>query len=331
MIQFVPEESENRLWATEKGNDMINTLIEKIKKTNAPIVVGLDPMMNYIPEHIQKKAFAEYGETLAGAAEAIWQYNKGIVDAVYDLIPAVKPQVAMYEQFGIEGMKAFQKTVDYCKEKGLVVIGDIKRGDIGSTSEAYAVGHLGKAVVGSQSLYGFNEDFVTVNPYLGSDGVKPFMKVCKEEKRGIFVLVKTSNPSSGEFQDRLVDGKALYELVGEKVAEWGAECMPETGSYSYVGAVVGATYPEQGKILRKVMPNAFILVPGYGAQGGKGADLVHFFNEDGLGAIINSSRGIIAAYKQEQYASFGAENYADASRQAVIDMQKDIAEALASR
>ncbi|MBO5166332.1 MAG: orotidine-5'-phosphate decarboxylase [Lachnospiraceae bacterium] len=310
---------------------MINTLIEKIKKTNAPIVVGLDPMMNYIPEHIQKKAFAEYGETLAGAAEAIWQYNKGIVDAVYDLIPAVKPQVAMYEQFGIEGMKAFQKTVDYCKEKGLVVIGDIKRGDIGSTSEAYAVGHLGKAVVGSQSLYGFNEDFVTVNPYLGSDGVKPFMKVCKEEKRGIFVLVKTSNPSSGEFQDRLVDGKAIYELVGEKVAEWGAECMPETGSYSYVGAVVGATYPEQGKILRKVMPNTFILVPGYGAQGGKGADLVHFFNEDGLGAIINSSRGIIAAYKQEQYAAFGAENYADASRQAVIDMQKDIAGALASR
>lgn len=310
---------------------MINTLIEKIKKTNAPIVVGLDPMMNYIPEHIQKKAFAEYGETLAGAAEAIWQYNKGIVDAVYDLIPAVKPQVAMYEQFGIEGMKAFQRTVDYCKEKGLVVIGDIKRGDIGSTSEAYAIGHLGKAGVGNRSFYGFNEDFVTVNPYLGSDGVKPFMKVCKEEKRGIFVLVKTSNPSSGEFQDRLVDGKALYELVGEKVAEWGAECMPENGSYSYVGAVVGATYPEQGKILRKVMPNTFILVPGYGAQGGKGADLVHFFNEDGLGAIINSSRGIIAAYKQEQYANFGAENYADASRQAVIDMQKDIANALATR
>lgn len=310
---------------------MINTLIEKIRKTNAPIVVGLDPMMQYIPEHIQKKAFAEFGETPAGAAEAVWQYNKGIVDAVYDLIPAVKPQIAMYEQFGVEGVKAFQKTVDYCKEKGLVVIGDIKRGDIGSTSEAYAVGHLGKAAVGSQSFYGFHEDFVTVNPYLGSDGVKPFMKVCKEEKKGIFVLVKTSNPSSGEFQDRLVDNKALYELVGEKVAEWGAECMPENGAYSYVGAVVGATYPEQGKILRKIMPHTFILVPGYGAQGGKGADLVHFFNEDGLGAIINSSRGIIAAYKQEQYAAFGAENYADASRQAVIDMQKDIAEALASR
>ena len=308
---------------------MINRLIEKIQKTNAPIVVGLDPMLHYIPEHIQKKAFSEYGETLAGAAEAIWQYNKGIVDAVYDLIPAVKPQIAMYEQFGVEGVKAFQKTVDYCKEKGLVVIGDIKRGDIGSTSEAYAVGHLGKAAVGSNSFYGFNEDFVTVNPYLGSDGVKPFIKVCKEEKRGIFVLVKTSNPSSGEFQDRMIDGKPLYELVGEKVAEWGAECMGD--SYSYVGAVVGATYPEQGRLLRKVMPKTFILVPGYGAQGGKGADLVHFFNEDGLGAIINSSRGIIAAYKQEKYASFGAEHYAEASRQAVIDMREDIAGALAAR
>lgn len=308
---------------------MINTLIEKIKKTNAPIVVGLDPMMNYIPSQITKKAFAEYGETLEGAAEAIWQYNKGIVDAVSDLIPAVKPQIAMYEQFGIEGMRAFKKTVDYCKEKGLVVIGDVKRGDIGSTSEAYAVGHLGKVAVGSKSYYGFDEDFATVNPYLGSDGIKPFVKVCAEEKKGIFVLVKTSNPSSGEFQDRLVDGRPLYELVGEKVAEWGAECMGN--GYSYVGAVVGATYPEQGKILRKVMPKTFILVPGYGAQGGKGADLVHFFNEDGLGAIINSSRGIIAAYKQEQYASYGEEGYADAARAAVIAMREDIAQALAAK
>ena len=200
---------------------MINKLVEKIKKTNAPIVVGLDPMMKYIPEHILKQAFDAYGETLKGAGEALWQYNKGIVDAVYDLIPAVKPQIAMYEQFGIEGMIAYQKTVDYCKEKGLVVIGDIKRGDIGSTSEAYAVGHLGRAQVGSHSFEGFGEDFATVNPYLGSDGVKPFIDVCKKEKKGIFVLVKTSNPSSGEFQDRLVDGRPLYELVGEKVAQWG--------------------------------------------------------------------------------------------------------------
>ena len=307
---------------------MINKLNEKIKKTGAPIVVGLDPMMKFVPEFIRKKACAEYGETLEGAAEAIWQYNKGIVDAIYDLIPAVKPQIAMYEQFGIPGMIAFKKTVDYCKEKDLVVIGDVKRGDIGSTSEAYAVGHLGKVQVGSNSYAGFDEDFATVNPYLGSDGVKPFLKVCKEEKKGIFVLVKTSNPSSGEFQDRLIDGKPLYEIVGEQVNAWGAECMPESGNYSYVGAVVGATYPEQGKILRKVMPHTMILVPGYGAQGGKGADLVHFFNEDGLGAIINSSRGIIAAYQQEQYAHFGEKGYADASRAAVLAMREDISAAL---
>lgn len=306
---------------------MINKLIAKIRETNAPIVVGLDPMLKYVPEHIKQKAFGEYGETLEGAAEAVWQYNKGIVDAVYDLIPAVKPQVAMYEQFGIPGMIAFKKTVDYCREKGLVVIGDVKRGDIGSTSEAYAVGHLGKVQIGGNSCAGFDEDFVTVNPYLGSDGVKPFTKICAQEKKGIFVLVKTSNPSSGEFQDRLIDGRPLYEHVGEQVAAWGAECMPESGAYSYVGAVVGATYPEQGRILRKVMPKAFILVPGYGAQGGKGADLVHFFNEDGLGAIISSSRGIIAAYQQEQYAKYGPEAYADASRAAVLDMREDIASA----
>ena len=295
---------------------MINKLINKIQKTKAPIVVGLDPMLSYVPEHIQKKAFAEYGETLEGAAEAIWQFNKEIVDKTYDLIPAVKPQIAMYEQFGIEGLRAYKKTVDYCKSKDLVVIGDIKRGDIGSTSAAYAVGHLGKVQVGSKTYAGFDEDFATVNPYLGSDGVKPFIDVCKQENKGLFILVKTSNPSSGEFQDQKIDGKPLYELVGEKVAQWGEEHMGESG-YSYVGAVVGATYPEQGEILRKVMPKSFILVPGYGAQGGKGKDLVHFFNEDGLGAIVNSSRGIIAAYKQEAYAKFGAENFGDASRAAV--------------
>lgn len=311
---------------------MINRLVAQIKKTGAPIVVGLDPMMKFIPEHIKEKAFAEFGETLEGAAEAIWQYNKAIVDAIYDLVPAVKPQIAMYEQFGLPGLSAFYKTVQYCKEKGLVVIGDIKRGDIGSTSEAYAVGHLGKVQVGSKSYYGFDEDFVTVNPYLGSDGVNPFIKVCKEEKKGIFVLVKTSNPSSGEFQDRQIadaGNRPLYEVVGEQVAKWGETHMGDT--YSYVGAVVGATYPEMGKVLRKIMPKSYILVPGYGAQGGKGADLVHFFNEDGLGAIVNSSRGIIAAYQQEKYARFGAENFADASRAAVLDMKEDIEQALANR
>lgn len=301
---------------------MINQLVSKIKKLNAPVVVGLDPMLSYVPDHIVKKALNEYGETLEGAAEAIWQFNKEIVDKTWDLIPAVKPQIAMYEQFGIPGMIAYKKTVDYCKSKGLVVIGDVKRGDIGSTSAAYAVGHLGKVQVGSKKIAGFDEDFATVNPYLGSDGIEPFIKVCKEENKGIFVLVKTSNPSSGEFQDQLVNGKPLYELVGEKVAQWGMEHMGE--SYSYVGCVVGATYPEMGKILRKVMPKTYILVPGYGAQGGTADSLRPYFNEDGLGAIVNSSRGIIAAYKLEKYAKFGAENFADASRAAVIDMIEDI-------
>ena len=312
-----------------KDKIMIQKLIQKIQKTHAPIVVGLDPMLSYVPAHIQKRAFKEHGETLEGAAEAIWQFNKEIVDKTYDLIPAVKPQIAMYEQFGLPGLAAFKKTVDYCKEKGLVVIGDIKRGDIGSTSAAYAVGHIGKVKVGSKTYAPFDEDFVTVNPYLGSDGVNPFLDVCKEEKKGIFVLVKTSNPSSGEFQDQKIDGRPLYELVGEKVAAWGSEVMGD--EYSYVGAVVGATYPEMGKVLRKVMPKAYILVPGYGAQGGKGKDLVHFFNEDGLGAIVNSSRGIIAAYKQEQYAKFGAENFGDASRAAVETMIADIKGALENR
>lgn len=310
---------------------MIQKLIENIQKTNAPIVVGLDPMLNYIPDQVKKAAFAEFGETLEGAAEAVWQYNKAIVDEIFDLIPAVKPQIAMYEQFGIEGLKAFQKTVDYCHEKGLVVIGDVKRGDIGSTSAAYAAGHLGKVQIGSRTYSTFDEDFATVNPYLGTDGIRPFVDVCKEEKKGLFILVKTSNPSSGEFQDRMIDGRPLYEHVGEKVAEWGADCMGD--SYSYIGAVVGATYPEQGKILRKVMPKSFILVPGYGAQGGRGKDLVHFFNEDGLGAIVNSSRGIIAAYKQDKYKDQGitSKNYADASRLAVEDMIADIAGALENK
>ena len=305
---------------------MIQKLTEKIKKTHAPICVGLDPMLSYIPETLQKKAYKEYGETLQGAAEAVWQYNKAIIDAVYDLIPAVKPQIAMYEQFGLEGLRVYKQTVDYCHEKDLVVIGDVKRGDIGSTSAAYAVGHLGRVRVASRSYTAFDEDFATVNPYLGSDGVQPFIDVCKEEKKGIFILVKTSNPSSGEFQDRLIDGRPLYEWVGEKVAEWGEAHMGE--SYSYVGAVVGATYPKMGQILRKLMPKNFILVPGYGAQGGKGADLAHFFNSDGLGAIVNSSRGIIAAYQQEAYAQYGSENFADASRAAVEAMIADIKSAL---
>lgn len=301
---------------------MINRLVESIKKTNAPIVVGLDPTLKLMPEYIKAKNFKEYGANLLGASRAIVEYNKGIVDAIKDLVPCVKPQIAMYEQFGVEGVIAFKETVDYCKKNGLIVLGDIKRGDIGSTSEAYAVGHLSGVEIEGVKYEGFGEDFATVNPYLGIDGIKPFMDVCRKEKKGIFVLVKTSNPSSGEFQDRIIDGKPLYEQVALKVNEWGKDLMGD--EYSYVGAVVGATYPEMGKAMRKVMPKAYILVPGYGAQGGTADGLRPFFNEDGLGAIVNSSRGIIAAYQQEKYKSFGEEGYADAARQAVIDMREDI-------
>lgn len=305
---------------------MIQQLIDKIEKTKAPICVGLDPMLGYIPVHVLKRSYEEFGETLEGAADAIWQFNREIIDHTFDLIPSAKPQIAMYEQFGIEGLKAYQKTVDYCQEKGLLVIGDAKRGDIGSTSAAYATGHLGRVSVGSNTFSGFHTDFLTVNPYLGTDGVKPFVDVCKAEDKGLFVLVKTSNPSSGEFQDRLIDGRPLYELVAEKVVEWGADCMD--GTYSNVGAVVGATYPEMSKILRKLMPRTYFLVPGYGAQGGTAADLRPCFNEDGLGAVVNSSRGIIAAYKQEKYKQFGPEHFAEASRQAVVDMAADIGSVL---
>ena len=304
---------------------MINKLAERIQELEAPIVVGLDPMLSYVPEYIIRESYKNVGENLEGVSEAIWLYNKGIIDAIYDIIPAVKPQIAMYEQFGIEGMKVYLKTVNYAKKKGLIVIGDVKRGDIGSTSTAYATGHLGKVSIGNKEFRGFDEDFITVNPYLGSDGILPFIDVCKQENKGLFILVKTSNPSSGEFQDRLIDGRPLYELVGEKVAQWGELFMGS--DYSYIGAVVGATYPEIGKELRKIMPNTFILVPGYGAQGGKAEDLKHYFNKDGLGAIVNSSRGIIAAYKQPKYEGYGETAYADASRQAVLDMREDLKKA----
>ena len=301
---------------------MINRLIQKIQETKAPICVGLDPMLNYIPEHILEAAYGTFGETLEGAAEAIWQYNKEIIDHTWDLIPSVKPQIAMYEQFGIEGLGAYKKTVDYGQEKGLIVIGDVKRGDIGSTSAAYATGHIGRVKVGNNVCSGFDTEFITVNPYLGTDGIKPFVDACNEFDKGLFVLVKTSNPSSGEFQDRLIDGRPLYELVAEKVVEWGSASMD--GAYSNVGAVVGATYPEMSKVLRKLMPHTYFLVPGYGAQGGTAEDLRHCFNEDGLGAVVNSSRGIIAAYKQEKYREFGPERFGEASRQAVKDMVADI-------
>lgn len=302
---------------------MIEKLVERIKKLEAPIVVGLDPTLNFVPGFLIDKAINEKGETLEAAADAIFEFNKKIVDAVYDLIPAVKPQIAMYEQFGIPGLMAYKQTVDYCHEKGLLVIGDAKRGDIGSTSTAYAIGHLGKVKIGSTEIAPIDTDFLTINPYMGSDSVVPFVEECKKNDKGLFILVKTSNPSSGEFQDQKVGKKAVYELVGKKVDEWGAELVKN--GYSDVGAVVGATYPEMGEVLREIMPKAYILVPGYGAQGGTAAELKPFFNKDGLGAIVNSSRGIIAAYTQDKYGEYGAEGFAEAARAAVIDMKNDIA------
>ena len=301
---------------------MISRLIEKIKEKKAPICIGLDPMLNFIPEHIKEEAFATKGESLEAVAEAIYNFNKAIVDECFDLIPAVKPQVAMYEQFGIAGLIAYEKTVTYCQEKGLLVIGDVKRGDIGSTSAAYATAHLGKINVGSKTFEPFHSDFLTVNPYMGSDSINPFVDECVKNDKGLFVLVKTSNPSSGEFQDRLIDGKPLYEHVASKVMEWGERSMD--GEYSNVGAVIGATYPQMSEILRKIMPNTYFLVPGYGAQGATAADLRPCFNKDGLGAIVNSSRGIIAAYKNDKYRDFGDKDFAKASREATIDMICDI-------
>lgn len=302
---------------------MIEKLVERIKKLEAPIVVGLDPTLNFVPGFLLDKAINEKGETLEAAADAIFEFNKKIVDAVYDLIPAVKPQIAMYEQFGIPGLMAYKQTVDYCHEKGLLVIGDAKRGDIGSTSTAYAIGHIGTVKIGSTEIAPIDTDFLTINPYMGSDSVVPFVEECKKYDKGLFILVKTSNPSSGEFQDQKVGKEAVYELVGKKVDEWGAELVKN--GYSDVGAVVGATYPEMGEVLREIMPKAYILVPGYGAQGGTAAELKPFFNKDGLGAIVNSSRGIIAAYTQDKYGEYGAEGFAEAARAAVIDMKNDIA------
>lgn len=304
---------------------MIDKLIEQIKNKNSHVCVGLDPQLKFIPEEIKDEVFAEYGPTLEAVAECFYRFNKGIIDAIYDIVPSVKPQIAMYEEYGIPGVIAYKKTVDYAKSKGLIIIGDIKRGDIGSTSTSYARGHIGSVEVeynGEKKVYNpFDEDFATVNPYLGVDGIKPFTDVCKENDRGIFILVKTSNPSSGDFQDRMIGEHTLYEEVAKKVSEWGADSIGKFG-YSDVGAVVGATYPEIGKQLRELMPHTYFLVPGYGAQGGTGSDLKAYFNNDGLGTIVNSSRGIIAAHTKEKYADCG--NYAEAARCAAQDMNKDI-------
>jgi len=304
---------------------MISGLINEIIKKDAPVVVGLDPSPGFLPEHLLKEALEERGDNqvMEAMGDALIRFNAGIIDAVADLVPAVKPQIAMYEQFGLPGLRAYEETVRLAKSKGLFVIGDVKRGDIGSTSAAYAAAHLGGTTFAGQSVRAFDTDFATVNPYLGSDGIKPFIDACNAYDKGIFVLVKTSNPSSTELQDmRLEDGRTVYELVGGLVSSWGEASMD--GDYSNVGAVVGATWPEQAARLRALMPHTFILAPGYGAQGATAKDLAGFFDKDGLGAIVNSSRGIIAAYTKDKYSRYGAQGYADAARAAAIDMIEDL-------
>ncbi len=298
---------------------MIAHLIEQIQKKQAPIVVGLDPMWEFVPEPIRQAALEAHGESLEAAGAALWEYNRGLIDALWELAPAVKPQIAMYEQFGLPGLEAYVKTIAYAREKGMVIIGDIKRGDIGSTSAAYAKGHLGRVRIGRSLYRPFPADFVTLNPYMGDDAIRPFLEECQAEDKGVFILCKTSNPSSGDFQDQLVEGQPLYDRVADKIRAWGEECMD--GEYSNVGAVVGATYPQMAEELRRRMPRTYILVPGYGAQGASGKDLRAFFNSDGLGAIVNSSRGIIAAYQQKAYAGM---DYQEAARAAFLAMREDI-------
>ncbi len=296
-----------------------------IKKTQAPICVGLDPRLDQIPAHIITKAIDEKDRTPEGAAHAFLEFNKGIIDAVCDLVPAVKPQIAFYEQYGWAGFKAYEDTCKYAQEKGLIVIADAKRNDIGSTAAGYSGAFLGEVDLFGAERPALDADALTVNAYLGWDGIKPFVEACSKYEKGIFVLVKTSNPSSGDLQDRDligdVENMKAYELMAHYVESWGADLIGESG-YSSIGAVVGATYPAQAKVLRKIMPNSIFLVPGYGAQGGGAEDVKPCFNEDGLGAIVNSSRGIIFAYEDSD--AYDSACYADAARVATLEMIKDL-------
>ena len=302
----------------------MDRLIEAIVDKQNPTVAGLDPKLSYLPGFLKEEAYAKYGKTLEGAAAALLTFNKGLIDALCDIVPAVKPQCAYYEMYGWPGVKALHDTIAYAKEKGMFVITDGKRNDIGTTMEAYAAAHLGETEVEGEPFEAFGGDALTVNGYLGSDGILPLIDICRQKDKGMFVLVKTSNKSSGELQNQeFASGETLYYTMGMMCEKWGME-LPGKYGYSGVGAVVGATYPAQLEELREALPKTFFLVPGYGAQGGTAEDLRHCFNEDGLGAVVNSSRGIIAAYKQEKYREFGPERFGEASRQAVKDMVADI-------
>ena len=298
----------------------LDRLIEKIAEKQNPTVAGLDPKLDYVPEFIKQKAFSEYGETLKGAAEALLQFNKGLIDALHDIVPAVKPQAAYYEMYGYEGVKVLYDTQEYARSKGMFVITDGKRNDIGSTMEAYAAAHLGKTKVGSTEYEPFLGDALTVNGYFGSDGINPVINVCKQYDKGMFVLAKTSNPSSGELQDMKIDDRTVYEVMGDMCEEWGKDLMGKHG-YSGVGIVAGATYPQQIEILRAKLPHTFFLIPGYGAQGASAKDISAAFDKNGLGGIVNSSRGIMCAYQKEKCDE---KDFAAAARREAIRMRDEI-------
>ena len=298
----------------------LDLMIKKITTMNNPSVAGLDPVLDYVPGYIQDKNFEIYGKNLKGASEAIWEFNKGLIDALCDVVPAVKPQSAFYEMYGLHGMEVLDRTIKYAKGKGLYVILDVKRNDIGSTAAAYSAAYLGRTMVSNEMYAASPVDCVTVNPYLGTDGIKPFIDDCKKYDKGIFVLVKTSNPSSGDLQDLIINDETIYQKAGALVRKWGADTVGDYG-YSAVGAVVGATYPQQAKVLRELMPNTYFLVPGYGAQGGSAKDVKNCFNKDGLGAIVNSSRGIMCAYKKGDYAET---DFAQAARNEAIRMKNEL-------
>ena len=301
--------------------NIIDQLIEKIKMMKNPTVIGLDSRYEMLPKCVKEK----YPKTLEGVGQSIIEYNKALIDAIYDIIPAIKPQIAFYEMYGIPGMQAFKVTCEYAKQKGMFVIADIKRGDIGSTAQGYSNAYLGKTKIeeNEQSLYDI--DFVTVNPYMGTDCVKPFIDDCKKYNKGLFILVKTSNPSSGELQDeKLENGEEVYTRVAKYVEKWGEELRGEY-KYSSISAVVGATYPEQLKQLRQIAPHTYFLIPGYGAQGGKAEDIALGFDENGLGGIVNASRSLMCAYKSDMWKDkFEEKDYAKATRVEAIRMKEEL-------
>lgn len=299
----------------------LDRLIEKIAELQNPTVAGLDPKLDFIPEQVQKEAFGRFGPSLEGAAEALYLFNVALIDALCDIVPAVKPQCAYYEMYGWPGVRALERTIAYARSKGMFVITDGKRNDIGTTMEAYAAAHLGTVEAAGRTFAPFGGDALTVNGYLGSDGIRPLLDICKAQDKGIFVLVKTSNKSSGELQDQLLGDKTIYETMGGFCEDWG-ESLPGSHGYSGVGAVVGATYPAQLSELRRKLPRTFFLVPGYGAQGGGAADVAGAFDRKGLGAVVNSSRGIMCAYKKAGDPA----DFAAAARAEAIRMRDEIVE-----